>query len=158
MIASLNQSDMITIGGGLRHDGSRKTRREDVRDARRGVEADVVPLAAPDVGFLREEILGLDGRVERQFPVEERQLDVAVLHVERIEIDDDQDRVAATGLALSRVEGGPLREADQLLVVRRVELEAVIELQRLMRTADRVDARDHCRQALRLIEVARANL
>src|SRR4051812_48358484 len=104
MIASLNQSDMITIGGSLRHDGARKTQREDVGDARRGVEADVVPLAAPDVGFFREEILGLDGRVEWQLPVEERQLDVAVLHVERIEIDDDQDRVAAIR--------GALREAD----------------------------------------------
>src|SRR4051812_22657029 len=79
--------------------------REDVCGSDARVEADVIPLAAPVVGLVGEDIVGLDGLGRSGAPVLERQLDPSVLHAERIQVDDDEHDVGRVF--------GPLAVADQ---------------------------------------------
>src|SRR5215831_927005 len=145
MIASLYQS---FIAGLSRR--SVYAEADDVGDANLRVQPDVIPLAAPEIRLVREQIVRCDGGIERQLPLGERQLDVSVLHMKRIEVHDDENRIAAIGSAL--------RVADELGVVRLVELESPVELQRGMFAADLVDAPDELRQTRRAVEVARLDL
>src|SRR5215471_6759562 len=115
MIASLYQS---FIAGLSRR--SVYAEADDVGDANLRVQPDVIPLPAPEICFAREQIMRRDGGVERQLPLGERDLDVSVLHVKRIEVHDHENRIAGIGCAL--------RVADELGVVRLVELEQPVEL------------------------------
>src|SRR5262249_28178198 len=115
MIASLYQS---FIAGLSRR--SVYAEADDVGDANLRVQPDVIPLAAPEIRLAREEIVRCDGGIERQLPPGERELDVSVLHVKRIEVDDDENRIAAVRRAL--------RVADELRVVRLMEFELPVEL------------------------------
>src|SRR5262245_39988925 len=85
-----------------------------------GIEPYVVPAAPPPIPGLVEQIfdgvrLGVD-----------RELDVAVLHVMRIEIDDHEHLVAAAALAVG----------DDFGVVGGVEAQRSVEVQRVMAPAD----------------------
>src|SRR3954447_22611163 len=83
--------------------------RKDVRGAGARVESDVGPLAAPVIGFVGEDIVGLYGLRWTGAPVLERQLDPAVLHAERIQVDDDEDDIGRVF--------GPLAVANQERVI-----------------------------------------
>src|SRR6516165_3495125 len=133
MIASLYQSFM--------------TQGEDVRGAELRVETHVVPFAAPGIYFARQEVVRLDSQVERQLPRRKGKLNVSVLHVERVQVYDDEDGIRAVGCALA--------VADELGVVGLVKLELPVVLQRAVLAANRVHSRDERRQTGRVIEVPR---
>ena len=123
---------------------------EDMRHAARRIEADVVLFAAPEVALVRQQIDDLECRIQRQAPVRQRQPHEAMLHVERVEVHDHQQEVAAVDRALA--------VAQQLGIVGVVELQTPVVLQCRVLAANRVDARDHFGKAPGLIEAADANL
>src|SRR5262245_38453658 len=90
------------------------------------IEPDVVPSAVPCIRRLVEQIFD-DVRVRV-----DRHLDVAVLHMMRVEIDDGVNDVVSA----------PLAVRDDLCVVGRVELQRLIEPQRAVLPADSIDAAD----------------
>ena len=87
-----------------------------------GIEADVVPSALPHVLGVVEEILR--GEQIGVFAG----VDVAVLHVVRIEVDDGQNRVVAVRRLFA--------VGNDFRIVGSVELQRRIELQRAMRVGD----------------------
>src|SRR6516165_3255544 len=136
MIASLYQSFMAE--------------RDDVGDADLRVQPHVVPLAAPEVGLVGQQIVRCDGGVERPIPGGERQLDMTVLHVERIEVDYHEYRIAPVRR--------PLRITDELGVIGLLKLEMPVEMQSRVLTADRIHPTDELLQAVRAVEGARLDL
>src|SRR5438270_8091353 len=76
---------------GCRYSGPRD--QEDVRGLPAGVQPDVVELAAPEVGLARKKVVDLIGLVRAEAPVPVRYADPALLGVERIEVDHDEDAV-----------------------------------------------------------------
>ena len=121
--------------------GGRQPAVQDVRDARlRDRAARSCARPRQMYRLVREQVLDLELAVRRQLPRGERQPHVAVLHVERIEVDDHDQQIGAVL--------GALAVAEQLGVVGGVEAQAAVALQRRMRAADRVDLRDQRRQAV----------
>src|SRR3990172_9240601 len=99
-----------------------------MRNARRRIEPHVVTLASPEVAFLGQQVEHLDRRLRREATAAERKLDEPVLYVERIEVHHHQEQIRAIG--------GPLAVAEQLRIVRLMELESPVVLQRRMVVAD----------------------
>src|SRR4051812_26155405 len=107
MIASLYQSGSSSAAAGAGEtatDGSASLvgslamgEGEDMSLMDAGIEPHVIPLAAPAVAGIGEQIGDIVRGRGVGRPQVGRYLHVAVLHVERIEVDDDEDRVETIG-------------------------------------------------------------
>src|SRR3954468_23292530 len=148
MTASLyqNSSDMAE----QRSEGRWELDLQDVRDAIVWIQADVIPFATPEIALLREQIDDFNARVRRQTPGDERELHEAVLHIDRIEVHDDEDQIPA----IRR----PLAVGQHLTVVGAMKRQPPVVLQRRMRFPDGVDLADELGQAVGPAIVARTDL
>src|SRR5438132_7073750 len=146
MTASLYQSAASGSGGAASATAtswlfSRNT--EDVRRQGVGIQLHEIAPAAPGVVAGGDEVLERVARARRAV-----EIDVARLAIERIEVHRDQDEVAAL----------LLRIAEQLLVVRRMEAQAPVALQRRVLLPHLVELGDQSAQAVRPLAVPALDL
>src|SRR4029078_11636236 len=119
MTASLYQSLSGMIRGCGK--GTRQLDVEDVGHTILRIKAHVVPFPAPEISFTGQKVGDFHRRVRGDPPVDQRQLDEAVLHVRGTEVDDDENQIASVRRSLA------IR--DEITVVGAMECEAGVVLQ-----------------------------
>src|SRR4026207_551012 len=143
MTASLYQNASDIAGRG--REGRGELHVKNMRDAILRIEADVVPFTAPEIALGREQIDDFDGRVRRQSPRDGRQLHESVLHVCGIEVDNDEDQIAAVA--------GSLGIGEKFAVVGMMKRQPPVAVQGRMRSSDGVDLADELGETVGACEV-----
>nr|GFA32829.1 hypothetical protein [Tanacetum cinerariifolium] len=98
------------------------------------VQACPLGFAIPGPGVAGHQVFAQRGSVVRQPHFPQRQFKMAFLHVARVQVDGDEDEVAAVRRALA--------EVQNVVVVRGVDLQAQVGLQRRVLTTDAVELGD----------------
>ena len=110
-----------------------------------GVQGNVVPLAAPGVPGVAQQVVDLVGLVRVQSPRVQGDVNIAALRGAGVQVDHHQYDIGEVG--------GMLAVAQQVIIVRGVEPEVEIAVQRRVFPAGPVDPPDEVPEAIRPFDV-----